>query len=1055
MAYTLGLDIGITSVGWALLDFEKEKILDLGVRLFPGAENPKDGSSLAAPRREARSALRRTKRRAQRMRDIRTLIVQYGVLSQEEMDNLFSEAQPATPWDLRAAGLDRLLPPKEFSRVLIHIAKHRGFKSNRTISSESKDTNSQKDGKANASIKANKELMEQSGYRTIGEIICNDAKFREHKRNKAGDYKNTIARSELEKEIRILFSAQRKFGNQFAGEEMEREYFEIFSRQLPFASGDIIEKRVTFCTLEPSLKRAPKASWTAERFILLSKITNMKIRSDGKKRNLSLEDMKKIEQMAYKQPKLTYKQIRTAVDTEKTWTFENLSSKRKDSDKDPEEKAFVELKAFHEFRKAITKRLGKAYWENLISTAPQIMDILAMGLTFRKTDDDIREYLKERGIEDTLIEAVLPLYFSGVVSLSLEAMNKLIPHMELGLRYDEACVEAGYNHSLLQSETKRSLLLPLPDYEEIRNPVVFRALTQTRKVVNTIIRKYGSPEEVHVELARELSKSMEKRREIQKTQEDNRNEKKCLSEDYSSTFGRMPSATDLLKYRLWKEQGGLCPYSGCYIEPKLAFEGKDGTYAEIDHIIPYSKSFNDSYINKVLVIGSENRNKKNRTPYKYFEEEKSEDKWNEFVVRVDGMIKNKKKAEALKKRDFDDEESEQMKKRSLTDTRYITKYVANWLERHLIFSDPGKLRPVSRLNGQATNALRVRWGVNALKNREESDLHHALDACIVAAATPKMIKRISDAARDNELGRIKSGASKKWKYNLSEPWTRFRKEVEARLSPNPAEKIREFGLGNYSEEELDTLKPIFVSRKPDRKAVGAAHKETIRSSKYLSEGMTAVKTQLTSIKLADLEMMAGKERDKDLYEDLKTRLEVFDNKPEKAFKEEFRRRTKNGKPGPLVKSIKILSAGTTGVPVRNGIAENGRMVRVDVYRKNGKFFLIPYYVEDVARKRVKNRAIAAHKDESEWQIIDSSFVFCFSLYKNDLVHIMDSKGKEYFAYYSGTHRGTGAINLLSHAGETKFDGVGVKAAKVFDKYQVDVLGNYYKVKREKPPHELA
>lgn len=278
----------------------------------------------------------------------------------------------------------------------------------------------------------------------------------------------------------------------------------------------MIEKLTGFCTLESACKRAPKASWTAERFVLLSKIANLSIRSDGKKYQLALEDMKKIEQMAYKQAKVTYKQIRSAFDTEKIWVFEGLPSKSKGTDKDPEEKTFIELKAFHKFRKAVTDSLGKAYWENIIYTSPQIMDTLALGLTFRKTDDEIEAYLKERGVEDQLIKAVLPLNFSGVVNLSLEAMSRLIPYMELGLRYDEACGKAGYNHSSPYGESERSLLLPLPDQEEIRNPVVSRALTQTRKVVNAIIRKYGSPEEIHIELARDLSRSMADRKEIQK-----------------------------------------------------------------------------------------------------------------------------------------------------------------------------------------------------------------------------------------------------------------------------------------------------------------------------------------------------------------------------------------------------------------------------------------------------------------------------------------------------------------------------------------------------------
>lgn len=1054
MSYTMGLDIGITSVGWAVLDWEKERILDLGVRLFPGAENPKDGSSLAAPRREARGARRRTRRKAQRMRDIRQLIVSHAILSQREMDNLFAKAFFTTPWELRAAALDRSLSPEEFSRVLIHIAKHRGFRSNRTVSPEDKRASAQEEGKANAAIKANQNLLEQGGYRTIGEMLCNDEKFIDHKRNKGGDYRNTVARSELKKEIQIIFEKQRALGNKSASAELEKEYLDIFSRQLPFASGDMIEKMTGACTLEPSCKRAPKAAWTSERFILLSKIANLSIRSEGKKYVLAPDDMKIIEQMAYKQSKVTYKQIRAAFETAKVWVFAELPSKRNDSDKDPEEKTFVELKAFHSFRKAITNSLGKAYWENLVSTSPQTMDILAMGLTFRKTDEDIRAYLTERGIDGKLIEAVLPLNFSGVVNLSLEAMGRLIPHMEHGLRYDGACVQAGYHHSNLKGGDERTSLLPLPDSEEIRNPVVLRALTQTRKVVNAIIRKYGPPEAIHIELARELAKSKDDRNKIKKMQDENFNEKKRLSEDYERTYGRKPNSSDLLKLRLWKEQGGFCPYSGKYIDPSLAFMSEDGTYAEIDHIIPYSRSLNDSYINKVLVIGSENRNKRNMTPYEYFGKEGPE--WEEFVARVDSTFKGKgnKKAEFLKKRDFDEDEAAQMKDRSLGDTRYITRYAANWMEKSLIFSDPARKQPVLRLNGQATSILRVRWGINALKNREESDLHHALDACVVAAATPAMIKRISDASSERELGVIKMENPADKRSRLPEPWHRFRKEVEARLSPDPAEKIREFGLTNYSEDYLKSLKPVFVSRKPDRKATGAAHQETIRSAKYLADGMTAVKTPLTSVKKEDLERMVGKDRDNDLYEDLKARLEAFDNKPDKAFKEDFRRRTKNGSPGPVVRSVKLLSPGTSGVPVRNGIASNGSMVRVDVYSKNGKFFLIPYYVDDIAKGIVKNRAITNKKEESQWRLVDSSYEFRFSLFYNDLVFLDDGKGKKCFAYYLGTDRSTGALSFILPAGEESFRS-GVQSAKVFEKYQVDVLGNYHKVKREKPPHELA
>ena len=406
-------------------------------------------------------------------------------------------------------------------------------------------------------------------------------------------------------------------------------------------------------------------------------------------------------------------------------------------------------------------------------------------------------------------------------------------------------------------------------------------------------------------------------------------------------------------------------------------------------------------------------------------------------------------------KDFADRASDEMKERALGDTRYITKYVANWIENNLRFADDTIKRPVTRLNGRATAVMRRQWGLNALKDRAANDLHHALDACVIAAATPAIIQKISEYARKKELNLLKQEASEGRRTRFPEPWAEFRKEVEARLSDDPAAKIREFGLLNYTSEELERLKPIFISRKPDRGAHGAAHEETIRSAKYLGEGKTAVKTPLTKVTLKNLEDMAGKERDRALYEALKKRLEECEGNPKKAFAAEFRKPTKDGSPGPVVRSIKIFSPGTSGVEVRGGIASNGGMVRVDVYSKSGKYYLIPYYVSDVAKRVVKNRAITPGRDIGDWVVVDFSYDFVCSLYKYDLVKIIDSKGLEIFGYYDSCHSKQGAVNVISPNGDREWEGIGMRTAKSIEKYEVDVLGEYHKVKKEKPPHELA
>ena len=124
------------------------------------------------------------------------------------------------------------------------------------------------------------------------------------------------------------------------------------------------------------------------------------------------------------------------------------------------------------------------------------------------------------------------------------------------------------------------------------------------------------------------------------------------------------------------------------------------------------------------------------------------------------------------------------------------------------------------------------------------------------------------------------------------------------------------------------------------------------------------------------------------------------------------------------------------------------MVRVDVFEKNGKNYLVPIYVADMVEKELPSKAIVASKQESEWLVIDESYNFRFSMYSNDLVAVK-KKGKEIIiGYYASTHRGTGAINLIAHDNSEKYEGIGVQNLEIFDKYEVDILGNYHKVKKE-------
>jgi CRISPR-associated endonuclease Csn1 len=173
MKYVLGLDLGITSIGWAVYNCELNNIHQCGVRLFDAAENPKDKSSLAEPRRTARGQRRRVRRRAYRMGKIKQLLIQNKIISELELEHLFARQEKGNPdlydvYYLRYRALDHRLSNIELAQILIHLAKHRGFKSNRK-----KDKSVA--GKINDSLQINNDLV--SKYRSVGEMLYLNEKF--------------------------------------------------------------------------------------------------------------------------------------------------------------------------------------------------------------------------------------------------------------------------------------------------------------------------------------------------------------------------------------------------------------------------------------------------------------------------------------------------------------------------------------------------------------------------------------------------------------------------------------------------------------------------------------------------------------------------------------------------------------------------------------------------------------------------------------------------------------------------------------------------------------
>ena len=1149
MHYILGLDIGITSIGWAVIESDQDgapfKIADLGVRIFKAAEQPKTGASLALPRRSARSLRRRLWRKAHRKERIKLLLDRVGLITKENLEKLFSASSfEKDVYTLRSEGLDRKLNNEEWARVLYHLAQRRGYRS----SSKAEEADTKNDaGKLLKAVKNNSDKMAQNNFRTVGEMFCKDSSdlfqvkdgsghvIGRKTHNTSGVYDLTVARTFIEEEAHKLFAAQRQFGNAFATESIENEYCEILLSQRHFSDGPGGERTFKFdlrgnCTFEKDELRAFKACYTFEFFKLLQDINHLRIIPEYRKgsnkqtRPLTPEERQKIIDLCLKSPDVKFSKLRKELKLADDELFNRVNydikkkkSKKKDAEEQPEEQLtpeqqrtkceeatkFTQMQSYHEMRKALDKVAKGTISKFTHAQLDEIGEILSL----YKADDKRRERLEQIGLSNEEIEALLPLTFTKAGNLSLGAMRKLIPYLEQGLTYDKAC-EIVYGDHRAQYKGERMPLLSFGKLKEegaldsVNNPVVLRAIAQTFKVVNAIIRRYGSPQAIHIELARDMKRNFADRQDIKNKQKDNWSKNDRIREKVEELKGSAATGQDIVKMKLYEDQNGVCLYSGKQLDLHRLFEVG---YAEVDHIVPYSKCFDDSYNNKVLVFSSENQRKGNRLPLEYMLTKGDEDKLDDYVTLVEARIKNTRKKQRLLKPCLTEQDITDWKARNLTDTQYITKAVADILRNYLAFEEdsPFIKKPVRSINGAVTDQVRKRLGLQ--KHREEGDLHHAMDAAVIAITTDSYINRISRYTQRREFGKrigcykdkqtgekveiekqkgqaplyidpetgeklTEKEFDQKYAPTFPAPWDRFTEELKARMAPNADEAIRQLYLPSYGSEEI---KPIFVSQMPDRKISGQAHAETIRSARIDvdesgKERIIAVaKTPLTSLKLdkdGEIDGYYMPSSDRLLYEELKNRLKAYGN-AEQAFKEPVYKPKKDGSQGPRVYKVKTYKTTTSNVKVAGGIADNGSMVRIDVFHiKEGKdkgYYFIPIYVADTIKQKLPQKAVVAAKSIDQWKEMDDED-FIFSLYPGDLVRVEHKKDivfkstdknssdtiscKNLLTYYSGANISTGAITITNHDRSYIVHGLGIKTLQLLEKYEVDVLGNYHKVR---------
>lgn len=1061
--YGIGLDIGIASVGWAVValneNAEPYGLIRCGSRIFDKAEQPKTGESLAAPRREARSTRRRLRRRSLRKADLYELMAQNGLPGRAEIEEAVQAGHLPDIYALRVQALDGPVTAMDFARILLHLMQRRGFRSNR------KADDAQKDGKLLQAIDANTRRMEENHYRTVGEMMYRDPVFAEHKRNKSENYLSTVRRDQIVEEAVQLFAAQRQYGAAWASPEMEAEYLTILTRQRSFAEGPGGDspyrgmQKVGPCALEgKSERRAPKATFAFEYFTLLQKINHIRIAENGVNRILTAEERQELLSACYRTDKLDFARIRKLLALPGEARFNMVRYRENQTAEECEKKEKITvLPCYHKMRKVLNT-LRK---DHIRSISRERLDAAATALTNPENEEKLRAALEEAQFEPLEVDALMTLpSFSGFGHISVKACRKLIPYLEQGLNYNDACKEAGYDFQGNYTGDK-TMFLPASteEMEDITSPVVRRAVAQTIKVVNAIIREQGeSPVNIHLELAREMSKNYKQRNELADAMEKNQAENARLMEELHDLFrGRTITGQTLVKYRLWKEQKEVCAYSLQMM--KLDSVITDSSYAEVDHIVPYSRSFDDRRTNKVLVLTSENRKKGDRLPLEYLQGKRRED----FIVYTKANVKNYRKRQNLLKEGLSKEESREFIQRNLQDTQYSASFMLNYIRNHLAFADcsaAGKQRVVA-VNGAVTAFLRKRWGLS--KVRADGDLHHAVDATVIACTTPSMVKRVTEFCKQEETNHVRN------EY-FPEPWPRFRDELMQRLSACPQENLMQINPVYYQNVDIASIQPVFVSRMPRHKMTGAAHKETIKGR--LDDAHTVQRRSITDLKLDKEGEIAGyfnPSSDTLLYNALKEQLTAFGGDGKKAFAEPFFKPRADGTPGAQVRKVKVYDKATSMVAVHEGkgVADNDTMVRIDVYFVPGDgYYWVPIYVADTVKPELPNKAVVAYKNYDEWkEMAEENFLF--SLCQNDLIYlerksaikfkvknsestlekeIVRNKG---IVYFEGGDIATAAISVTTPEDAYFSRGLGFKTLQKVQKYQVDVLGNYTLVKKEK------
>lgn len=1021
---SFGIDIGIASCGWAVMDTRDGRIEGMGTWMFDPPEHPKTRAPLNQARREARLIRRTLRRRRQRMAELKDLLDRNGAFAESA-----GKDDRLDPWACRARGLKEILDGREFAAALLHIGKHRGFKSS---SKRAQETNEppDEDGIVLSALRENEARMKAGGYVTAGEMFHLDPYFADRKRNRNKVYDRSIARDLNEREARILFAEQRRRGNPLADAASEAAFFEIAFRVTPRPDSEGLVGR---CKFEASERRAGMRSPSFEEFRMLQKLTSLRLVTPDGPRALLPAEIAKAHSGWGLTDTLTYEDVRKRCSLPAEVSFAGLRREFEVRDL-AVRKNGTGLQGTHALRKA----LGEGLWAAIPRPS---LDRIADVVSFREERSSVAAGIEALDLGEEVTAHILDGWESGrfagfrkAANISTLAARKLIPHMLAGDRYDQACAKAGYDHSIgslgkrTQITDKAGFAALIRELDaEVGSPTARKSLIESLKQLWAMRNRWGLPGSIRVELARDIGKGPDERKAIEVGIDKATEERAKERLEAADQLGWKPEKVDgetLLKYRLWKEQMGRCCYTGASIPP-TGIASTNNEY-QVDHILPWSRFHDDSYVNKGLCLASANQAKGNLTPFEWIHGKLGEEAWQLHEARIGTM----KSLKGIKKRNYLIRDpvgiEESFRSRNLNDTRFASRLfleAAAFLYPHGERGEKDGRRRVLARPGQLTSLLRRAWGVESLKKgpdgkRLKDSRHHALDAAVVAATDEGALQALTRAFQAGETaGRAVPRADLPW--------------------PNFRGALKEAHAG------------VRCARPERRRARGKGHDATIRRISKTSEGGKVV--------------IERKDLNKDFKsEDLKRFHDPVSNATLFAAVEAWIAR---GKPlddlplspkGDRVRKISLKTKDKPAVMVRGGTADRAVMVRVDVFaestRSGGlKWHLVPIYnyqaMAGKAWPEPPKLAVMANKPMSEWtDVVAAGFDFRMSLYPKSYVRMR--KGEHVAEGYVTGFNIANATLTVSTPNENSEIGWGSKTLDELVKFQIDRFGEIGRVGKE-------